>query len=373
MRSAARALRTGASLSLLLPTALAAQSRSTVELFVGQNEALLPSTALYGAGLTTGGPLGIRLSGALALGGAGTDASYDAGTASGVRGFAADADLVLSTDLLGGAILGGMGGVGARPYLFGGVGALGRQRWGAWERGPSLSYGAGTSLALGDVLALDGSARYRVPFADSSLWQSAFPRGWEYRVGLSFRLGGTTVSRTRRGSTTTRGSSRPTISWPSSSSAGARVIPTAEHYLGTPYVWGGETPRGFDCSGFTQYVFARHSIELPRTSREQARVGSPVSLAFSSFQPGDLLFFAENYSRIDHVAIYAGDDRIIHATSSGGEVRYDDLRSQRGQWFVDHMVAARRMTGDTRALIQSLRLFARLAPGDDGGDRAPRP
>lgn len=109
-----------------------------------------------------------------------------------------------------------------------------------------------------------------------------------------------------------------------------------------PYVWGGNTPKGFDCSGFTKYVFAKYSIGLPRTSREQSRVGSPVSATFGSLRAGDLMFFAEPDEAISHVAIYAGDGVIIHASSAVGGVGYTDL-NQGGDWFIANFVAARRV------------------------------
>ena len=156
----------------------------------------------------------------------------------------------------------------------------------------------------------------------------------------------------------------------------ARVVPTAEHYLGTPYRYGGTSPiTGFDCSGFVQYVFARNNVKLPRTSRQQAKVGKAMPRRFNSLAPGDLVMFAERGEAISHVAIYAGRNRIIHASSSGGAVRYDDLGTRRGKWFVDHMVAARRVTPDARGLmIDLVRLLDAKSLADtalDIGDRAP--
>src|SRR3954447_8509484 len=87
----------------------------------------------------------------------------------------------------------------------------------------------------------------------------------------------------------------------------ARVIPTAERYLGTPYRYGGTSPvTGFDCSGFVQYVFARNKVKLPRTSRQQAKVGKAMPRRFKSLAAGDLVMFAERGEPISHVAIYAG-------------------------------------------------------------------
>ncbi len=149
--------------------------------------------------------------------------------------------------------------------------------------------------------------------------------------------------------TTTSGggrSSRPVRRIPESpppSIAAERVLRTGEAYIGTPYVWGGNTPgQGFDCSGFTKYVFAKYHITLPRTSREQAHAGRAVPADFADLRPGDLMLFAEPGQAISHVAIYAGNGRILHASSSNGGVGYTDLNTG-GEWFVEYFVAARRV------------------------------
>lgn len=93
---------------------------------------------------------------------------------------------------------------------------------------------------------------------------------------------------------------------------------TAKSYIGTPYVYGGTTPSGFDCSGFTQYVFAQHGKSLPRTAEQQRQAATPVS----NPQPGDLVFFgAPAY----HMGIYAGNGQIIDAGSSGSTVKQRDI------------------------------------------------
>jgi cell wall-associated NlpC family hydrolase len=130
---------------------------------------------------------------------------------------------------------------------------------------------------------------------------------------------------------------------PAASSAAARVLHTADSYVGVKYVWGGNTPsEGFDCSGFTKYVFAKYGITLPRTAREQVRSGTAVAADFRALRPGDIMLFAEPGQAISHVAIYAGDGRIIHASSSNGGVGYTDLNTG-GDWFVAYFVAARRL------------------------------
>jgi len=103
----------------------------------------------------------------------------------------------------------------------------------------------------------------------------------------------------------------------STNSVGAdKIIAKAKQYLGVPYVWGGTSPRGFDCSGFTQYVFGSAGISLPRVSRDQQNVGTRISP--SQVQPGDLVF---NGSPAYHVGIYIGGGQYIHAPQTGDVVK----------------------------------------------------
>jgi cell wall-associated NlpC family hydrolase len=99
--------------------------------------------------------------------------------------------------------------------------------------------------------------------------------------------------------------------------AGVRkMIQTAMRYIGVPYVFGGNTPEGFDCSGFTRYVFARGGVWLPRMADEQYEMGRPVAKA--KLQPGDLVYFTTYAPGVSHVGIYLGDGKFISATSSRG-------------------------------------------------------
>ena len=104
------------------------------------------------------------------------------------------------------------------------------------------------------------------------------------------------------------------------------VLMQAMGLIGTPYRFGGTTPqRGFDCSGFTSYVFRESlGLELPRTANDQfAAAGRPVDKA--ALSAGDLVFFRQGRGRIDHVGIYVGEGRFIHSPSRGGRVRIDAL------------------------------------------------
>jgi len=100
------------------------------------------------------------------------------------------------------------------------------------------------------------------------------------------------------------------------------IISTAKQYLGVKYQWGGTTPdTGFDCSGYTSYVFAKNGITLPRISRDQYMLGSPIT--FSNLQPGDLVFFSfANNGIVDHVGIYLGGGQFINSSSSKGVTIY---------------------------------------------------
>lgn len=104
-------------------------------------------------------------------------------------------------------------------------------------------------------------------------------------------------------------------------SKASAVIATGKQYIGVNYVYGGTTPSGFDCSGFTQYVFAKNGINLPRVSRDQFKVGTSVS--FNNLQAGDLVFFslAKN-GVVDHVGIYVGNSQFLNASSSKGVTIY---------------------------------------------------
>lgn len=110
------------------------------------------------------------------------------------------------------------------------------------------------------------------------------------------------------------------------SSKASSLISYANGYLGVPYVRGGSSPKGFDCSGFTQYVFKKFGVTLPRTAASQA--GSCASVARDSLKSGDLVFFrSPSTTKIAHVGIYIDGGRFIHSSSPGDVVKTDTLTS----------------------------------------------
>lgn len=101
------------------------------------------------------------------------------------------------------------------------------------------------------------------------------------------------------------------------------ILSKAAQYLHTPYVWGGTSPRGFDCSGFVQYVYRQCGYSLPRVASDQAAAGRKVSR--SDLKPGDLVYFSSG-GEINHIGIYVGNGKFIHSSSpSSGGVIYSSL------------------------------------------------
>lgn len=115
------------------------------------------------------------------------------------------------------------------------------------------------------------------------------------------------------------------------------VMSKAMSLLGTPYVWGGDSTEGFDCSGLVGYVYRSVlGVDLPRVSRQMATTGQAVERA--ALAPGDLVFFGLR-GRVTHVGIYVGEGRFLHAPSRGKDVRVDSLAS--GYWSGRYMQGRR--------------------------------
>ncbi|MCM2461917.1 C40 family peptidase [Pseudomonas sp. CG7] len=119
----------------------------------------------------------------------------------------------------------------------------------------------------------------------------------------------------------------------------SNVLSRAVNVLGTPYRWGGSSPsKGFDCSGLVKYAFNDATFDLPRTSNAMA-AGHGEKVERKDLKPGDLIFFKLKSRRVNHVAIYLGNDRFIHAPRRGKSVTIDTLNKP--YWNTHYVVAKR--------------------------------
>lgn len=122
--------------------------------------------------------------------------------------------------------------------------------------------------------------------------------------------------------------------------ASSNVLSRAVNVLGTPYRWGGSSPsKGFDCSGLVKYAFNDETFDLPRTSSAMAN-GHGQKIDRKDLKPGDLIFFKLKSRRVNHVAIYLGNDRFIHAPRRGKSVSIDTLNKP---YWNRHYVVAKRV------------------------------
>lgn len=349
-----------------IPTSLTAQTIG-VSPFVSTNGSLPDSPTLFGVSIASHvGALAFRA-------GTGVDPGGEGFPLPGLAddGWVADFDVNLAPTRFWKS---GNDGSGLEPALLFGVGFEGGQGDDDRFAVPNASYGGALWYSPASWFRLESEARYRSPLGDRDALPADVGPGWEFRLGAMIlwrrdpapppvlARGPDRANRVRPPpqqseppdagvvngsgrSGRTRIVTRNVAPAATDASLASSMLGTAADYLGTRYRFGGTDPEtGLDCSAFIQRVYRAHGITLPRTSRQQVQVGLSVEPA-EDLQPGDLLFFAGNGSRIDHVALYTGQNVIIHSTSSGGGVVYDDLMSRRGRWFREHLVAARRIIG----------------------------
>lgn len=225
--------------------------------------------------------------------------------------------------------------------------------------GPSTSYGKVAVAAKGDKAYIIGlnDGWYKVIYGSNICYirsdylelteypyeNQASPNTPKfYRQGKSTGTAPSAAalngSSSSSGSNSNSGSS--SNSGTTSSATGAEIVAEAKKYLGTPYVYGGASPSGFDCSGFVYYVLKQVGYSPYRVPSDQYKMGTFVSKA--NLQPGDIVFFANTYgSGLSHVGIYAGGGQFIHSPNSRSTVSYSDLTS--GYW-AEHYYGARRMS-----------------------------
>ena len=127
---------------------------------------------------------------------------------------------------------------------------------------------------------------------------------------------------------------------PAATVSGSEIVSLAQQYLGVPYVYGGSSSSGFDCSGFTMYVFSQLGVKLPHGATSQLSYGASVSR--SELQPGDLVFFQDYGAVASHVGIYIGGDQFIHASSSYYNGHCVVISSLTETYYNSHYYTARR-------------------------------
>ena len=170
--------------------------------------------------------------------------------------------------------------------------------------GAGTSYGVVSSLPDGTIVEIVGinNGWYKIQYGGKTGYVSS-----DYMVTVKDSVG-----------------SRSTAEAASSSAIGDQIVAYAKQFLGVPYVYGGNGPNCFDCSGFTKYVYAHFGVTLNRTATDQLANGTSVSK--SQLQPGDLVFFRANTTKpVSHVGIYIGGGQFIHASTNTYSVQIDRL------------------------------------------------
>ncbi|HEX6041162.1 C40 family peptidase [Longimicrobium sp.] len=152
------------------------------------------------------------------------------------------------------------------------------------------------------------------------------------------------------------------------------VVALARQQLGRRYVFGGTSPSGFDCSGFTQYLARAFGVNLPRTAAQQARVGQEIPRDPSQLRPGDLLTFGRG-NRVTHIGVYVGNGRYVHASSGRGQITESSLDRPQSS-LVRAWMGVRRVFGaetDSAAMVAQRPVVVPRPMSPDVAPAAPRP
>ncbi|MEG1857270.1 MAG: SH3 domain-containing C40 family peptidase [Pseudoflavonifractor sp.] len=181
--------------------------------------------------------------------------------------------------------------------------------------GAALNMRSGAGTGYDRVASLDDGAVVDIIGIDNG-WYKISSAGKTGYVSSDYMLTVKDAPGSRGADTATAGTS----------DLGQQIVDYAQQFMGCPYVWGGNGPNRFDCSGFTKYVYAHFGYTLNRTATDQLSNGVKVSK--SELQPGDLVFFKYNTSKpVSHVGIYIGGGKFIHASTNSYAVQTDDLTS----------------------------------------------
>ena len=198
--------------------------------------------------------------------------------------------------------------------------------------GSTLNVRSGPGTSYDKVATLSDNAVVTIVGIDN---------GW-YKIKISSGTVGYVSSEymvTCKDSAGSRGDGTTAVAATSNSSMGQQVVAYAKQFMGVPYVYGGNGPNSFDCSGFTSYIYRHFGYTLNRTASTQLSNGTAVSK--SELQPGDLVFFRYNTSYpASHVGIYIGNGQFIHASTNKYQVQIDQLNTGH---YANVYIAARRI------------------------------
>ena len=206
----------------------------------------------------------------------------------------------------------------------------------AASSGTTLGDGVINASTSSSILATLSKGTAVTVLTQSGSWYAVSYNGTNGYVSQQYVTLGTSLPAEDTGSSST---DNTTSSVPSSGS-GSSAVSIAYQYLGVPYVYGGASPSGFDCSGFTMYVYNQLGISLPHGATPQLKYGTYVSR--SELQPGDLVFFSDGSYPASHVGIYVGDDQFIHASSSSSNGYCVCVSSLNTNYYSRNFVGGRR-------------------------------